>query len=379
MRWLAALVVMVMLQANAWADAQRVVVPIAQVMLPDGDIRYTVPVSIGGSGVITALLDTGSTGLRVFRGQVAGGAFVDTRFVTQSAFSAGDNLSGTIGTGVISVGDAATDAAIPFELVDAAACMDTRPNCGAALVSAHDYGIGGDGIAGQGFQAILGISLTRAADSENPLLHMGSGQWLIKLPEPVPGAVGALIINPDADDVRDMREFALQHRPEGGWVDALPGCLNNTTLQQQICGPTILDTGSPGMIAFVPGAAAAPLWHAGDAASLSFSGSGTTNLAIPFVVDRDAGTGMLQQPGLGALPEILGGFLPFFYNAVLYDGAAGRIGLQPRDDAPNPETNPLAAADQASSIQVIQMNAPVVHAGAHQGAPAMPVVITPGQ
>ena len=56
--------------SNVWAfgTTQRVEVPIRQLTLPDGMIRYSVPVSVGGNPPIDAMLDTGSlrTGTRGF-------------------------------------------------------------------------------------------------------------------------------------------------------------------------------------------------------------------------------------------------------------------------------------------------------------------------
>jgi hypothetical protein len=358
--------------APAFADSNRIVVPITQTALPDGDIRYTIPVTVGNSPPIAALLDTGSTGLRIFRNQLDPTNYTETHIPSVTAFSAGDKLTGTIATAPIGIGAATTGAPIPFELIDNAACMDFRPNCGAATLPASAYGIGGDGIAGQGFQAIIGLSLSPAPDTANPLLHTGARRWIILLPEPVPGTVGALIINPDDQDIAGASTFPLTHT-EGGAVDAIPGCLNNTNTSQQICGPTILDTGSPGMIAYLPGGISAPLWNPGDAATLSFATSYTTSLAMPFSVDRNPGTGLLEQPATGPGSAILAGFLPFFYNAVLYDGTANTISLQPRPDAPNPVSNPLPQTSQSATVEVIQLNAPNPH------APALPAVITPSQ
>ena len=374
MRFLALLL---LLPHLAMADATRVVVPISQVILPDGDLRYSVPVRVGDGAPFAALLDTGSTGLRVFRAMVPAQNYQETHVVSASSFSAGDKLTGTIGTAALSIGDASTDGPVRFELVDAASCMDFRPRCGAALLPARDYGIGGDGIAGQGFQAILGISLQAGSDSDNPLMSMGAKRWLIELPEPNSQQTGSLIINPDEDDMPNAQSFALA-RSGGGWLDTLPGCLNNLNTTQQVCGPTILDTGSPGMIVYSPNAVNTTLWSAGENAALSFSAANQSSLTMPFKVDETPGTGLLQQATDRQQSYILGGFLPFFYNDVLYDAQAGRIALQPRPDAPNlATTNVASQTSVASAIEVIQMNAP--DAIPHAAPNGMPVVITPSQ
>jgi hypothetical protein len=363
------------LAAPAYAESNRTELPITQIALPDGDIRYTIPVTIGASPPIQALLDTGSTGLRIFRKSLEASDYTETHIQTATAFSAGDELTGTIGTATIGLGTARTDTPIPFELIDSATCLATRPKCGAALAPAS-YGIGGDGLANQGFRAIIGLSLTPAPDSTNPLTQIGAKRWMIILPEPIPGTTGALIINPSAQDIANAQSFQL-HKTATGWLDALPGCLNNLASAQKICGPTSLDTGSPGIIAFTPNAVSAPLWSPGTPASLSFATSYTTNLTMPFTVDRNPGTGLLQQPAPNTAPgtalTILAGFLPFFYNAVIYDAAAGTISLQPRPDAPNPVSNPLPQTDQTATVEVIQLNTPT------KPTAPLPTVITPTQ
>jgi hypothetical protein len=355
------------------ALADPLTIPITQTRLPDGDIRYSVPIRIGNAPTVPALLDTGSTGLHILRAAVFNASYTDTGFASLYEFSAGDRLTGTVGMAVISVGPAPTDAPVPFEIVTQAACAAFRPNCSASLLAPADYGIGGDGIAGQGFQAILGVSLSvdsGAFYTANPLTHIGARQWIIHLPEPGQNADGALTLNPDSTALQGFTMFKLAPEPDGGWLDALPGCLNNLSTGQQICGPSILDTGSPGIIADQPGAATGPLWTQNDQARLSFtSNSGAPSLS--FTTNRNPGTGILQEPSQGNATRLVDGFLPFFYFDVLYDSANGEIGLRPRNDAPN-----TIAADTDSSqspVEVIQLNAP------SPAAPKLPVVITPTQ
>jgi hypothetical protein len=358
--------------AIALAQA-RVVVPVAQTVLPDGDIRYSVPVRVGDSVAVDALLDTGSTGLRVMRGAMFRGSYTDTGFMSVSAFSAGDKLTGTVGTADLNIGGLATDGAVPFEIVDRESCASFRPNCGAAGVAAPEYGIGGDGIAGQGFQAILGVGLRDAQGAENPLEHLGAKQWIIDLPEPGQGGPGRLILNPDWQDLQGFAMFPLAAEGGGVWhdpgfADTLPACLNDTTNGQSVCGQAILDTGAPGIIAFADGAAG-PLWSAGDQAAMVFGG-----LNLKFAVDATPGTGLLREPKEAGGMDLVAGIVPFFAFDVLYDAAGGRIGLRARQDAPDFTGAPVAGSS-GSSVEVIQMNAPGV--GAATPAGKMPVVITP--
>jgi hypothetical protein len=361
----------------AFAQQMRSVVPISQSLLPNGDIRYSVPVRVGNSVSLQALLDTGSTGLRVMRNALFNTSYTDTGFASFYEFGGGDKLTGTIGTAVVTVGGVATDDAVPFEVVSQAGCAEFRPACSASMVAAQDYGIGGDGISGQGFQAILGVSLVTeggASYTANPLTHIGARKWIIELPEPGQSADGSLILNPGAADLQGFQMFSLTPAPsvgvglDAGWVDSLAGCLNDGTNGQNICGPAILDTGSPGVIADIAGGTTAPLWGQNDKVTMSFS-SGNQSLSLPFVADRNPGTGLLQEPAQGNATRLLDGFLPFFYFDVLYDAADGAIGMRARQDAPAQVTAPEAAGTQ--SVEVIQLNAPA------PGSPKLPVVITP--
>jgi len=368
-------------------QAGRVVVPISQTLLPNGDIRYSVPVRVGDSVTVPALLDTGSTGLRVMQGAIFSTSYQDTGFQSLYEFGGGDRLTGTIGEAVVSVGGVPTEAAVPFEVVNQASCADFRPVCSASMVSAQDYGIGGDGIAGQGFQAILGVSLTvqnGASYTANPLTHIGARRWIIELPEPGQSGPGSLILNPDDSELQGFQMFQLGVVPsagagyDSGWVDALPGCLNDATNGQDFCAPAILDTGSPGIIADMVGGQTAPLWDRNDNVTMSFS-AGNQTMSLPFVADRNPGTGLLQEPAQGNATRLLDGFLPFFYFDVLYDAANGQMGLRARADAPSGVTAPEQQSDDP--VEVIQLNAPGPGAPASSTPSGMklPVVITPSQ
>jgi hypothetical protein len=370
------LAILLLLPGLAAADTSRVSVPISQTLLPNGDIRYAVPVRVGGSVTVPALLDTGSTGLHIFRAAVFNDSFTDTGFASLYEFGGGDKLTGTVGTGVVWVGPESTDEAVPFEIVTQAGCADFRPDCSASMVAAQDYGIGGDGISGQGFQAILGISLRvdgGASYTANPLVHMGAGKWIVELPEPGSSADGQLILNPDAADLQGFTMFSLNRLGaagqglDSGWDDALPGCLDDATNGQKICGPAILDTGSPGVVADVVGGGVAPLWGQDDRVTMSFTGAGG-EVDLPFVADRNPGTGLLQEPAGPAGARLVDGFLPFFYYDVLYDAVDGEMGLRARGDAPTGVMTPAAGND---AVEVIQLNAPA------PGAPKLPVVIGP--
>jgi hypothetical protein len=385
---LAAALFLVLLAGPVLAQS-RIVVPISQTFLPDGDIRYSVPIRVGNSQPVAALLDTGSTGLRVLPGAVPADTYTDTGFSALYAYGSGDALSGTIATAPLTIGEAVTDSAVLLEAVSSVGCVIGTPHCGAGKLALQDYGIGGDGMAGQGFAAILGISLipaTGAGYTDNPLMHIGAKRWIIELPEPGSTAPGALILNPDDAELRNYQLFHLAALPGGaagqdsGWLDSVPVCLRNLSTTESICGPAILDTGTPGIIAYTNGGAAGPLWSPGDNLALDFSTAGSGVLTTSFAADRYPGSGVLRQPQAGGT-ALVAGILPFFAYSVLYDAGNGMIGLKPREDVPDfTAAQAMAAAveDPDQQIEVIKLNAPGAAAPAAPGEMQLPQVITPG-
>jgi hypothetical protein len=107
----------------------------------------------------------------------------------------------------------------------------------------------GNGLAQQGFGAMLGINMAHS-DAVNPLAHIGAHSWIVDLPRPGEAQPGTLIINPDSDD---QTGYTLFHTDNiwssfpGAWHDAIAGCLTNADPPKRICGPTLLDTGTVGI------------------------------------------------------------------------------------------------------------------------------------
>ena len=239
------------------SGAGRVEVPIRQTVLSDGNIRYSVPVSVGSGAPFDAMLDTGSFGLRVLSAAVSPDQYEATDLQRAYPYGGGARLRGIIARAVVKVGDASTGQPIPIQVVQSVDCTEERPRCAASKMSAEDYRIGGDGLAGQGFGAILGASL-RTAPAEmganNPLSAMADS-WIVLLPPPGDPSPGRLILNPAADDLTGFRMFSLSQQPdhggEPGWIDTkLPGCLVDDRSKQRLCAPVMLDSGAPGIVAF---------------------------------------------------------------------------------------------------------------------------------
>ena len=333
--------------AQAQTAAARVDVPIGQMVLPNGDTRYFVPVSVGGGAPIDAELDTGSFGLRVLSHALEPGQYEATDMQRNYPFGGGARFHGVLARGTIAVGGASLDQPALFQLVQSVDCVEQKPHCPASRVSPQDYRIAGDGFAGQGFDAILGISMRKAANgvgADNPLSGMGNGTWIVILPQPGSSAPGHLIVNPGPDEMAQFKLIHLSPQPSGGedgaapgWMDAaLSGCLTDEDTQERYCGRTLLDSGAPGVTANVAQASRPASWKEGTHVKLELNG-GDQAIEVPFVVGPNGATNVHIGPahgangGSGGQDRISAGNLPYFSYAVLYDARNGTMGFKPRD------------------------------------------------
>lgn len=319
----------------------RTDVPIDQIVLPDGDTRYSVPITVGGSAPIQAALDTGSFGLRVLKAALTPDRYEATDIRRQYGFGGGARFDGVLARATLGVGAAQTDRPILFQLIDTVGCVEEQPDCPASRLRPEEYRIAGDGYAGQGFDAILGLSMRRAATDDsalNPLTVTGDRSWIVILPRPGSTEQGHLIIDPtDADRAGFV---LLQLQPEGGasdgrqsgWSDtALPGCLVDVARKERFCGRTVLDSGAPGFSLASTKVRAPSPWGPGRKVSFEIDGDGT-RMVMPFTTGRDWSTRVVAHPPRrSGAAEITAGTLPYFSYAVLYDAKAGTIGLKRRD------------------------------------------------
>jgi hypothetical protein len=317
--------------------AERIEVPIKQTVLTDGEIRYSIPIRIGDSPPIEAMLDTGSTGLRVLRAAVSALAYSISEQPSIYGFGSGVRLVGNIANATITIGSGSTGDAIPIEIATSVDCASTVLGCPASRVSAADYRIGGNGLPKQGFWAIVGINMGNA-DAVNPLLHMGAHAWIVLLPRPGEASAGKLVINPTPSE---SSGYSLFHTDEilrklpgaGGFHDAIAACLTGAAPQKQkrICGPTLLDTGAPGFHITSGNSSDLSAWKAGTRMELAFNGDNGAELSTTFV----AGAGRPSRIDTALRPNqprtrISAGSLPYFAFSALYDAERPVIGLKPR-------------------------------------------------
>lgn len=299
------------------AVAQRVELPILERDLSDGTRRYAVTLTIGGRPVEVAL-DTGSTGLRVLpRALDEAGRTAKGHRVSYS-YGAGTRFEGAAID--IAVGAGARTQTIRAMRIDRIGCRDDRRDCPATDADPATFGIEGNGLAGQGFAAILGIRLEHDA-VDNPLVEMGATRWLVDLPRPGESA-GRLVMDPGDDEIAEYRRIA---------VDAygrVAGCLAGDRAGK-VCGPAYFDTGAPGLR--IMGRIAQRRWPQGTPVEIAVGDSGTMATMDVPAGRRDLASGVFYEP-TPAVPEIRLslGIAPYFHWSVLYDADRRQIGLKPR-------------------------------------------------
>jgi hypothetical protein len=244
----------------ATGSVTRIEEPVLQRRLSNGDIRFSVSAHVGGGTPIEAMLDTGSFGLRVMARALAPTQYEATGITRGYGYGSGVVLRGPLATAVVAIGDATTDAPISIQVVQSVGCSQANPDCPATRLAPGDYGIGGDGLRHEGFDAIPGLSM-RGSDAPgaavNPLSVMGSRRWIVILPGPGAAAPGRLILNPGAGDLagfRPVRPRSLPARADGRpqVVDSeIPNCPDKPLEQQSSCPPMMLDSGAgPGVRPF---------------------------------------------------------------------------------------------------------------------------------
>jgi hypothetical protein len=293
--------------------AQRVELPVREVDLPNGDRRFAVSLTIDGQTQDVGI-DTGSTGLRVLprglgpAGRTAKGARVSYSYGSGTAFE-GEAVSLPVAAGVVA-------GTIKVMRIDAVGCVQQRPDCPASRVAPAQFGIQGDGIAGQGFTAILGIRLQRDAVA-NPFEQLGVHRWLVELPTNL-AAPGRIVLNPSDEEAAGYAKLDV----DGEGTTA--GCLNGP---QQICGRALFDTGAAGLRVI----RAEPFrpWPNGTRASLAV-GEGAQRQSFDLRIGRrDQASALAYTPGPRET-RLSFGFAPYYHWSVLYDADRHQIGLKAR-------------------------------------------------
>ena len=328
--WLAGL-----LALTGAAQAQvpaRVEVPIREVVLSDGERRYTIPITVGGTA-IEAGLDTGSTGLRILPNTLAASDAAASGDSDHYSYGAGTEFQGEVGKGQLTIGG--LTAPTTMQLIQTVRCVFSNPHCPASRVPIEKFGIQGSGLPGEGFRAIIGVNMAEA-DVASPLPAIGARRWIVELPRPGAGVPGKLILNPTDEEIKDyvrlpiLDTFAFQ---KGGLHDAVEGCLINVTTKGKSCGAVMMDTGAPG-IRLVNGTLGHKPWDNGTAAALAFYNAGVPK-AVEYLTigsrDHASHLEFSDEESQVRGPVIYSGLTPYFAFDVLYDPANHQVAVKPRD------------------------------------------------
>ena len=321
----------------------RTEVPIREVVLSDGERRYTIPIQVGGT-VIEAGLDTGSTGLRILPNVLSASDAAAGGDDDRYSYGAGTEFRGEIGKGQLSIGDLAAPSTL--QLIRTVDCVQSNPHCPASRVPIEKFGIQGSGLPGEGFRAIIGVNMAEA-DVAGPLIAIGAKGWIVELPRPGGGEPGKLILNPGDDETKNyvylpiLIAYAAQR---GGLHDAVSGCLINIATKDKSCGALMMDTGAPG-IRLVNGTLGRKPWDNGTAAALTLFDANGARAVEYFTVGRREHASHLDfgEENNARGTVIYGGLSPYFAFDILYDPANRRIGVRPREQAGNAPVGQLVA------------------------------------
>lgn len=295
--------------------AQRVELPVREVDLPNGDRRFATTLTIDGQPVEVGI-DTGSTGLRVLpRGLPADTAGHGPR--VSYSYGAGTAFDGRAVDVPVSAG--AVAGPVRLMRIEAVGCTAARPDCPVAHADLASYGILGDGIAGQGFAAILGIRL-KHDQIDNPFEQLHVRRWIVDLPRTA-GETGRIVLNPTDAEVAGYAPI----RVDGDGMT--PACLGGP---EQLCARGFFDSGAAGLRVIGP----VPFrpWPNGTPVTISVGAGDATQRMTVAIGRRDQASGLLHAPAGGETRLSLG-FAPYFHWSVLYDAADRSIGLRVRQPA----------------------------------------------
>ena len=246
--WLAMSVWPVGASAQGTAVSKPVAVPV-HVVGGQGTIqgaRPTVEVRVGTSAAVPVILDTGSSGLRIFDTAVRTGRKSGVSVSTTPSnitYAGGHRFTGVVATAVITIGSQRTAKPVQFGLVQNAFCIPTKPKCPAAQGMTGFEKDGGYGILGIGTQSSGGGIVS-------PLFGMPgalSNSWSLHL-KALSGQLTLGALPPPASTVAATLPMQ-QIGSSGGhplWGDSrLSLCLTIGTAQG--CAPTLLDSGTYSM------------------------------------------------------------------------------------------------------------------------------------
>jgi len=291
------------------------------------------PVSVNGSAPIRTLLDTGSSGLRVFAWALDGTTVRTTSEATKTQFGGPELLLGHKASASVSIGAVAAPGSLTLELVESIGCAPGSTSCDPASFKKY--------LADSGIQGVLGVGL-RADPSGiySPLAQLAPplSQGYLLRTSGFSSKDAELVVGERA--LAGVKPLALQQAgtlPNGlpAWADdAIQLCFKvSGAPTDPPCSAGVLDTGSNLDVLYARNLPASLVTGDGLLASgVSFEAAigQPPAFTLSFTVGSPATTsldGVLVQQDEAF--SILGIEL-FFRFDVAYDVAGGRIGLRAR-------------------------------------------------
>ncbi|WP_158901349.1 hypothetical protein [Burkholderia sp. L27(2015)] len=321
------LAAIVLLAIPAAVLAQSITLPIHQQAMPDGQIRYSTPISIAHGPTIEAMIDTGSVGLRVLAaadpGAMSNPASTNPPTESRYGYGSGVSLNGADIQDDVTVGRTSH---IAFQLVKEVGCLPRHPQCPASRLDPADYRIGGNGAPRAGYMAILGIGAPHGngARLENPLRALGYSNWTVELPRPGDVEPGRLTLYASPVTLADITPLTSDA------FGRVQGCLTKSGDAQPVCALMAFDTGAPGVVIHSPDIDTPSSWPVGTTATLGFA-----NTALPKIEFVSGPPGAVtyvgwRPPEGRSIEVIASGTLVYFYYVFLYDSNGRVVGAGPR-------------------------------------------------
>jgi hypothetical protein len=203
----------------------------------------TVEVRVGNSAPVPVLLDTGSSGLRLFDTAVKSGpnsGVAISNVPSNITYAGGHRFTGVLATAFIRVGGQRTMQPVQFGLVQQVSCVPTKPKCPVAQGMSGFEKVGGFGILGIGTQSsgggivspLLGMP-GNLSDSWSLHLRAMAGQLILGASPPRSSLVVATL---------PMKQIGSAGGHPLWGDDRLPLCLTIGTASG--CAPGLLDSGT---------------------------------------------------------------------------------------------------------------------------------------
>ncbi len=307
---------------GSWAaPAATTDVPIIQTVTRNGARRYAVWLRVGDR-TVQALLDTGSTGLRVLPTVVPGAV---TGLPVEPVFGGKLYMKGLALKQEVEIGG--RQGSVPIEVIDQIDCVEDQSGCLGEATS-DTFLIGGDGPT-EGYSAILGIGFSsRSHDLPNPLEVLGAKSWTVELPRPYDEAPGHLLLDPTRENANGFTMLPGEKRSD------FLGCLRGPEPDMERCGTVLLDTGAPILIVAGEDRKNTTVWTDGAKLSLVLKAlSQTITMDYRIGSELSPRAVVVTPPPIRGIPDplILAGFFPFLTHTILYDAIKHEVGLKARE------------------------------------------------